>query len=85
MKMVVVVVVMRVDVTRMGMLAVQHRLAGVHLSYGLRPVVAAVPEAREGTVVHGVDVLAVGDAGHRIVIPVEVAGLDRRFEAGEDF
>lgn len=85
--MVVVVVVMVVGMwgVRMGMFAIQHCLAGINLGDLALPATAvgAVAEAGEGTVVHGIDVLGVGDARHGVVVPVEVARLDGRLEPGE--
>lgn len=90
--MVMVVVVMMVMVVGMwGMLmrmfAVQNRLTRINLGDLTLPAAAigAVAETGERAVIHGVDVLGVGYAGHGIIVPIEVAGFDGRFEPGEHF
>ena len=69
-----------------GELAPQHGLAGVDLAaarlVGLGFGLAWMPE--DGERAHVLGVVAVGDPGDGIVLPVQIAGLDGRLEAGED-
>lgn len=43
-----------------------------------------MPEARERTVIHGIGAGRVGDAGQRVLLPVEIARLQGRLEADEE-
>lgn len=70
---------------RVRMFAIQNGLTGINLC-DLTLSTAAIctmAETGERTVVHGIDVLGVGYARHGVVIPVEVAGFNGRFEPGE--